>query len=112
MEQSREGIAPSFTHWYRSYWKRSLLVALDYSRQLYFIIPVQIGQNARNQLGKKDTAPRNAFLHAEMFQTMDDHQLLNLVTHLKRFKYYHVLLTIQLNSHLFTHTWMVKQFYF
>ena len=33
VEQSREGVAPSST----SYWKGNLLVALDYGRQLYFL---------------------------------------------------------------------------
>ena len=30
-----KGVAPSSTLWYSSYWKRSLLVALDHGRQLY-----------------------------------------------------------------------------
>ena len=37
VEQSREGVAPSPTHWCSSYWKGSLWVTLDYGRQLYFI---------------------------------------------------------------------------
>ena len=37
VEQSRERVAPSPTPQYSSYWKRSLLVALDYARQLYFL---------------------------------------------------------------------------
>ena len=36
VEQSREGVAPSPTHWCSSYRKGSLLVTLDYGRQLYF----------------------------------------------------------------------------
>ena len=36
VEQSREGVAPSPTHWCSSYWKGSLRVTLDYGRQLYF----------------------------------------------------------------------------
>ena len=31
-----KGVAPSPTPWCSSYWKGSLLVALDYGRQLYF----------------------------------------------------------------------------
>ena len=34
VEQSREGVAPSPTHWCSSYWKGSLRVTLDYGRQL------------------------------------------------------------------------------
>ena len=36
VEQSREGVAPSPTHWCSSYRKRSLRVTIDYGRQLYF----------------------------------------------------------------------------
>ena len=36
VEQSREGVAPSPTPWCSSYRKGSLLVTLDYGRQLYF----------------------------------------------------------------------------
>ena len=36
VEQSREGVAPSPTHWCSSYRKGSLWVTLDYGRQLYF----------------------------------------------------------------------------
>ena len=36
VEQSREGVAPSPTHWCSSYRKVSLRVTLDYGRQLYF----------------------------------------------------------------------------
>ena len=35
VEQSREGVAPSPTHWCSSYRKGSLRVTLDYGRQLY-----------------------------------------------------------------------------
>ena len=38
VEQSREGVAPSPTHWCSSYRKGSLRVTLDYGRQLFFII--------------------------------------------------------------------------
>ena len=31
-----KGVAPSATPWCSSYWKESLLVALDFSRQLYY----------------------------------------------------------------------------
>ena len=34
VEQSREGVAPSPTHWCSSYRKRILRVTLDYGRQL------------------------------------------------------------------------------
>ena len=40
-----KGVAPSHTPWCSSYWKRSLLVALDYGHQLYLLscfIPTQI----------------------------------------------------------------------
>ena len=37
VEQSREGIAPSPTPWWSSYWKGSLRVMFDWGRQLYFI---------------------------------------------------------------------------
>ena len=33
-----KGVAPSSTSQYSSYWKGSLLVALDYGRQLYLLI--------------------------------------------------------------------------
>ena len=36
VEQSREGVAPSPTHWCSSYRKGGLRVTLDYGRQLYF----------------------------------------------------------------------------
>ena len=36
VEQSREGVAPSPTHWCSSYQKGSLQATLDYGRQLYF----------------------------------------------------------------------------
>ena len=35
-----KGVAPSPTPWCSSYWKGSLLVALDYSHQLYFYIKI------------------------------------------------------------------------
>ena len=35
VEQSREGVVPSPTHWCSSYRKGSLRVTLDYGRQLY-----------------------------------------------------------------------------
>ena len=38
VEQSREGVAPSSTHWCSSYRKGSLRVTLDYGRQLYFYL--------------------------------------------------------------------------
>ena len=38
VEQSREGVAPSPTHWCSSYRKGSLQVTLDYGRQLYFFL--------------------------------------------------------------------------
>ena len=38
VEQSREGVAPSPTHWCCSYQKGSLRVTLDYGRQLYFYL--------------------------------------------------------------------------
>ena len=37
VEQYREGVAPSPTHWCSSYWKGSLRVTLDYGRQLYLL---------------------------------------------------------------------------
>ena len=37
VEQSREGVAPSPTHWCSSYRKGSLRVTLDYGRQLIYI---------------------------------------------------------------------------
>ena len=38
VKQSREGVAPSPTHWCSSYRKGSLRVTLDYGRQLYLLI--------------------------------------------------------------------------
>ena len=38
VEQSREGVAPSPTHWCSSYRKGSLRVTLDYGRQLYLLM--------------------------------------------------------------------------
>ena len=38
VEQSREGVAPSPTHWCSSYRKGSLRVTLDYGHQLYFLL--------------------------------------------------------------------------
>ena len=38
VEQSREGVAPSPTHWCSSYRKGSLRVTLDYGRQLTLLI--------------------------------------------------------------------------
>ena len=38
VEQSREGVAPSATHWCSSYRKGSFRVTLDYGRQLYLLI--------------------------------------------------------------------------
>ena len=40
VEQSREGVAPSPTHWCSSYRKGSLRVTLDYGRQLTIILLV------------------------------------------------------------------------
>ena len=37
VEQSREGVAPSPTHWCSSYRKGSLRVTLDYVRQIYLL---------------------------------------------------------------------------
>ena len=42
VEQSREGVAPSPTHWCSSYRKGSLQVTLDYGRQLYLYIYIYI----------------------------------------------------------------------
>ena len=42
VEQSREGVAPSPTHWCSSYRKGSLRVTLDYGRQLYLLIYIYI----------------------------------------------------------------------
>ena len=42
VEQSREGVAPSPTHWCSSYRKGSLRVTLDYGRQLYLLIYIFI----------------------------------------------------------------------
>ena len=36
VEQSREGVVPSPTHWCSNYRKGSLRVTLDYGHQLYF----------------------------------------------------------------------------
>ena len=44
VEQSREGVAPSLTHWCSSYRKGSLRVTLDYGRQLYFTIYIYSGR--------------------------------------------------------------------
>ena len=38
VEQSREGVAPSPTHWCSSYRKGSFRVTLDYGRQLYLLL--------------------------------------------------------------------------
>ena len=40
VEQSREGVAPSPTHWCGSYRKGSLQVTLDNGRQLYLLMIV------------------------------------------------------------------------
>ena len=37
VEQSREGVAPSPTHWCSSYRKGSLRATLDYGRQLFYL---------------------------------------------------------------------------
>ena len=42
VEYSREGVAPSPTHWCSSYRKGSLRVTLDYGRQLYLLIYIYI----------------------------------------------------------------------
>ena len=44
VEQSREGVAPSPTHWCSSYRKGSLRVTLDYGRQLYLYSRYKLGQ--------------------------------------------------------------------
>ena len=44
VEQSREGVAPSPTHWCSSYRKGSLRVTLDYGRQLLHM-KVNMGLN-------------------------------------------------------------------
>ena len=41
VELSREGVAPSPTHWCSSYRKGSLRVTLDYGRQLYFTFTLE-----------------------------------------------------------------------
>ena len=46
VEQSREGVAPSPTHWCSSYRKGSLRVTLDYGRQLYLL--TLYGDNLEN----------------------------------------------------------------
>ena len=43
VEQSREGVVPSPTHWCSSYRKGSLRVTLDYGRQLYFTLLTYVG---------------------------------------------------------------------
>ena len=45
VEQSREGVAPSHTPWCSSYWKWSLWVTVDYSRQLYFYLQYAVAYN-------------------------------------------------------------------
>ena len=51
VEQSREGVAPSPTHWCSSYRKGSLRVTLDYGRQLYLYIYIykvnEVGDRTR-----------------------------------------------------------------
>ncbi len=42
VEQSREGVAPSPTHWCSSYRKGRLRVTLDYGRQLYLLTDLTI----------------------------------------------------------------------
>ena len=44
VEQSREGVAPSPTHWCSSYRKGSLRVTLDYGRQLYLFYIIVVKQ--------------------------------------------------------------------
>ena len=44
VEQSREGVAPSPTHWCSSYRKGSFRVTLDYGRQLTFTIWTKVEQ--------------------------------------------------------------------
>ena len=41
---SREGVAPSPTHWCSSYQKGSLRVTLDYGRQLYYLCYITPGR--------------------------------------------------------------------
>ena len=51
VEQSREGVAPSPTHWCSSYRKGSLRVTLDYGRQLYFFtLCLEVRESLENKL--------------------------------------------------------------
>ena len=43
-----KGVAPSPTPWCSSYWKGRLLVALNYSRQLYFLLRLSAATGAKN----------------------------------------------------------------
>ena len=58
VEQSREGVAPSPTHWCSSYRKGSLRVTLDYGRQLYLIVFKQMSSNNsfKNKITNKQFA--------------------------------------------------------
>ena len=57
VEQSREGVAPSPTHWCSSYRKGSLRVTLDYGRQLYFFFFISILWLSRKMLEWKPWEP-------------------------------------------------------
>ena len=57
VEQSREGVAPSPTHWCSSYRKGSLWVTLDYGRQLYL-----------HKIEKKDTYTKNARVYVSGYK--------------------------------------------
>ena len=46
-----EGVAPSSTSWWSSYWKGSLQVTLDYSRQLYLLFWGLYHENKRKKNG-------------------------------------------------------------
>ena len=53
-----KGVAPSPTPWCSSYWKRSLLVALDYGCQLY-LLTIRLIENFKNKKEIDDSLVKN-----------------------------------------------------
>ena len=62
VKQFRERVASSSTLQYSSYWKGSLLVALDYSRQLYLLLKIKTNIKKR--------VPKNGFLKTKHISTL------------------------------------------
>ena len=81
-----KGVTPSPTLQCSSYWKGSLLVALDYGRQLYFSY-MYIGQVVRVFAGKSGYNPRSSHAKTQKWYLMPPCLIFNIIRYGSRVKW-------------------------